>query len=178
MMEDENNIVVEQPHESTTEQPEQMNDMGNQQESIKSEQTDDTEDAPQSSIDNIVPLQNLKRGWMAISGLLAGTAQKVQDSAIEAYNSESVQQFKKKTTEVITPAWEKTVEVAAPVWERTKVTANVALEKTKEGITVVGEKMKPAMESVRTNRKSFLTQIYCILFIDRCQLRCQKYPNR
>jgi hypothetical protein len=149
MMEDDNHIVTEQPHEPVIDESHvpQEETQGNE-ESSKSSYTEDSEDAPQSSIENIIPLNKLKRGWFAVSGIFSEAAQKVQESAIEAYNSESVQQIKRRTSEAITPAWEKTVEVAAPVWEQTKVTAHAALEKTKEGMTIAAEKVKPTLDTV------------------------------
>ena len=140
------------------------------------------EEGPQSSLENIIPLANLKRGWFAVSGY-------VMEKANEAYNSESFQHIKQKTTEVVEktsevvkpalektaevikpawekttevvkPAWEKTVEVAAPIWEQTKATTYVAVEKTRENINIATENMKPVMQSV--------SQLHPIKFFRTC----------
>lgn len=120
---------------------------------------EEEEDGPKSSLENIIPLANLKRGWFAVSGY-------VMEKATEAYNSESFQQIKQKTTEVIEktteavkpalektgevviPAWEKTVEAATPIWEQTKATTYVAVEKTRENINIATENMKPVVQNV------------------------------
>jgi hypothetical protein len=112
------------------------------------DQNEEVSEGPTSSLANVVPLEKLRKGWFAVSGLVFETAQKVQEKAVEAYNSESFQNIKQKTTEVVTPAWEKTCEVAAPVWEQTKQGAAVAFEKTKEGVHIATEKMKPTIETV------------------------------
>lgn len=118
-------------------------------------ENEDVSEGPTSSLANVVPLEKLKKGWFAVSGLVFETAQKVQEKAVEAYNSESFQNIKQKTTEVVTPAWEKTCEVATPVWEQTKQGATVAFEKTKEGVQIATEKMKPTIETVSNVSFSF-----------------------
>lgn len=112
-------------------------------------EADDIEDeGPKSSAENIIPLDKLKNGWLAVSGFVMSTANKVKTTAVDTYNSEQVANLKRRTSEVVTPAWEKTCEVAAPAWEKTCEvaapiwsttcsTASVAVEKTKEGAVSV-----------------------------------------
>lgn len=87
-------------------------------EDVRSVEGDD--EGPTSSIENIIPLANLKNGWFAMSAFVAKSAAVVQEKAVETYNSESVQNFRQKTSEAVAPAWEKTVEVTAPIWEKNK----------------------------------------------------------
>ncbi len=82
---------------------------------------EDKEDKEESTFDNIIPVAKLKHGWSVLSSLVSAAAIKVQTKAVETYNSETVQTYRKKTAEVVVPAWEKTCEVAAPIWENTKV---------------------------------------------------------
>lgn len=123
---------------------------------------DEDENLPKSSIENIIPLQNLKRGWFTISAFVAQTASAATAKANEALNSEEFLAMKQKASDAVAPAWEKTVEVAAPIWEKTKTTVSVvvektnetavdALEKTKESMAVMAEQMKPTVETVRTS---------------------------
>ncbi len=126
------------------------------------QQQDD--EGPDSSIENVIPLEKLKRGWFAVSGF-------VMTKATEVYNSESVQNIKQKTaevvapalektaevvkpawektSEVVTPAWQKTVDAATPLWEQTKATTVVVLEKTRENVNIATEKVKPTVKQVR-----------------------------
>jgi len=125
-----------------------------QEENLLDAEEDDVDDnLPKSSAENIIPMEKLKNGWMAMSGFMMATAQKAKTSAVEAYNSESVTTFKKrssevatsaweKTGEVVTPAWEKTCEVAAPVWASTVATASYAAEKTKENAALASETVR------------------------------------
>ena len=108
------------------------------------------EEGPTSSLENIIPMDNLKKGWFALSGVFMQAAAYTQARATQAYNSEEVQAIRQKTAEIVAPAWEKTCEVAAPIWEKTKETAAVALEKTKEGVSVASERMRPTIDTVRT----------------------------
>ncbi len=121
---------------------------------------DEDENLPKSSIENIIPLQNLKRGWFTISAFVAQTASAATTKANEALNSEEFQAMKKRASDAVAPAWEKTVEVAAPIWEQTKntvatavektnETAAGALEKTKESLNVMAEQIRPTVETVR-----------------------------
>lgn len=105
---------------------------------------EDVEDAegPQSSFDNIIPLDNLKHGLAVMSEMVEKTANKVQEKATEVLQSEQFQHAKKRTADVLSPAWEKTCEAAAPVWETTKVTASKAAEKTREVAVPVWEQTK------------------------------------
>mmetsp|Transcript_19381 Transcript_19381/g.21009 ORF Transcript_19381/g.21009 Transcript_19381/m.21009 type:complete len:204 (+) Transcript_19381:67-678(+) len=143
-------VVTDQPHVTT--QPEVIDYQNSppNEESAKSINTEDSEEGPTSSIENIIPLEKLKRGWFAVSGIISDAAIKVHNGAVDAYNSESFQQIKRRTSETVTPAWEKTVEVATPVWEQTKVSAHVAYEKTKEGVSTAAEQVKPALQTVST----------------------------
>eukprot|EP01039_Chlorochromonas_danica_P000850 gene853-925_t len=124
---------------------------------IVEEETENDEEGPQSSFENIIPIANLKHGFAVVSEIVEKTAAKVQETATEVYESENFQAARKKTSEIITPVWEqtkataavaaeKTREVAAPVWEQTKVTASVAAEKTQEGINIAAQRMRPAMQ--------------------------------
>jgi hypothetical protein len=155
MMNDDTNVVItDQPHEEPSMLYEQQTVSNNNEEgltggSMKSE-GESEEEGPTSSIENIIPIDKLKKGWFAVSGLLSNAASKVQVSAMEAYNSETAQQMRKKTSETIEPAWQKTVEVTTPIWEQTKQTAAVAFEKTKEGMNTAAEQMKPTLEKVST----------------------------
>lgn len=113
-----------------------------------SEDDDIDDEGPKSSAENIIPLDKLKNGWLAVSGFMMSTANKVKTTAVDTYNSEQVANIKRRTSEVVTPAWEKTCEVvtpawektceaAAPIWSSTCTTATVAVEKTKEGAASV-----------------------------------------
>lgn len=123
------------------------------------ERVDEDDSLPTSSIENIIPLQNLKRGWFTISAFVSQTAAAATTKANEALNSEEFQAMKKRASDAVAPAWEKTVEVAAPIWEKTKNTVSVAVEKTnetavvavertKESLTAMSEQMRPTVESV------------------------------
>lgn len=136
--------------------------------------TDDDENLPKSSIENIIPLENLKRGWFTISAFVAQTATVATTKANEALNSEEFLAMKQRATEAVAPAWEKTVEVAAPIWEKTKTTVAIAvektnetaidaIEKTRESMATVSEQMRPTVETVRMN-----TNIFALFLSDRC----------
>jgi len=120
---------------------------------------EEDEEGPTSSIENIIPLQKLKSGWFTISAALRNTAQKVSDTAVDAYHSESFQAVKNKTAEVVIPAWEKTCEVAAPIWEQTKQTAEVYYEKTKETAGVAYEKTKENVVIAAENARPTLQRV-------------------
>ena len=179
MMDD--STVTEQPHEEN--QTESIPMEGSEharlnhdvydftETSGKTNETDESEEGPQSSMENIIPLEKLKRGFFAMSGIISDAAQKVQTSAIDAYNSEQVRQIRQKTSEVVTPAWEKTVEVTKPVWEQTKVTTHAAYEKAKVGMHNASEQMKPTLDTVCTCI-SLLMILDCdeLLPIFRCHL--------
>lgn len=119
-------------------------------------QSGNDEEGPSSSLENVIPVENLKKGWFALSSAVMMAAAFTQEKAVEAYNSEQVQSLKQKTAEIVTPAWEKTCEVAAPIWEKTKETASVAMEKTKEGVNVASERMRPTVETVSTKTLQYL----------------------
>jgi hypothetical protein len=153
MMNDDSSVVItDQPHEEPSIPYDQQTGLNKEEgftgDSAKSE-GESEEEGPTSSVENIIPIDKLKKGWFAVSGLISNAAQKVQVSAMEAYNSDTVQQMRKKTSETIEPAWQKTVEVTTPIWEQTKQTASVAFEKTKEGMSSAAEQMKPTLEKVR-----------------------------
>ena len=74
---------------------------------LNNTQTDDEDIVDQSNFDNIIPMEQLKHGWLAISSLVASTATKIQAKAVETYNSETVQTYRQKTAEVVAPAWQK-----------------------------------------------------------------------
>jgi hypothetical protein len=140
---------------------------------VNSEKNIDIEnesDKNENSFNNIIPLAKLRNGWFAVSSLITQTAAKVQEKAVETYNSESVQNFKQKTTEVIVPAWEKTkeatvpiwnrtVEISTPVWEKTKASAYTAVTVTKENVALAAENLRPTVETVE-----LLYLIFMILF--------------
>ncbi len=109
---------------------------------------DDNQDGPHSSFENIIPIENLKHGFEVVNDMIEKTAIKLQEKATEVIQSEQFQNAKKKTTEMVTPAWEKTCEIAAPVWEQTKVTAAIAAEKAQEGLHSAAEKMRPTMQNL------------------------------
>lgn len=118
---------------------------------MEAQEADDVDDnLPKSSAENIIPLEKLKNGWMAVSGFMMSSAQKAKATAVEAYNSESVTNFKRrtseatisaweKTVEVATPALEKTYEVAAPVWTNAVESATYAAEKARENAIIASE---------------------------------------
>lgn len=120
---------------------------------------DPDDSLPSSSMENIIPLEKLKKGWLTVSTFVAFAAQKVQDTAVDAYKSEQFQNIKQKTSEVVTPAWEKTCEVATPIWENTKTTAHVAFEKTKENLVIATEKVKPTLETVNLYPKKYFNSL-------------------
>lgn len=170
MMDDD--VVTDQPHGVTPDVDNQSTPIvepNNEDEgSGKSFNTEESDEGPTSSIENIIPLEKLKKGWFAMSGILSDAAIKVHTSAVDAYNSESFQQLKRRTSEAVAPAWEKTVEVATPVWEQTKVSAHVAFEKTKEGMSTAAEQVKPALETVSLkNSKMFLVYVVFCRFQHR-----------
>lgn len=120
---------------------------------MEAEEDDVDDNLPKSSAENIIPLDKLKNGWLAVSGFMMSSAQKAKASAVEAYNSESVTNFKRRTSEVTTSAWERTVEVtapalektyevAAPIWTNTVETATYAAEKAKENAIIASETVK------------------------------------
>ena len=118
---------------------------------LEAQEQDDVDDnLPKSSAENIIPLEKLKNGWLAVSGFMMSSAQKAKASAVEAYNSESVTNFKRRTSEATISAWEKTVEVtapalektyevAAPVWTNAVESATYAAEKAKENAIIASE---------------------------------------
>lgn len=81
--------------------------------------SDNNEDKEQNPIENIIPMEKLKNGWFAISGFIQTQANAAHAKAVEAYNSETAQAYRRKSAEY----YEKTCEAAAPVWESTKATA-------------------------------------------------------
>jgi len=118
---------------------------------LEAQEQDDVDDnLPKSSAENIIPLDKLKNGWLAVSGFMMSSAQKAKASAVEAYNSESVTNFKRRTSEATISAWEKTVEVtapalektyevAAPVWTNAVESATYAAEKARENAIIASE---------------------------------------
>lgn len=145
-----------------------------------SDQPNQEDEGPDSSIENVIPLQKLKRGWFAVSGF-------VMNKASEVYNSEQVQHIKQKTaevvvpalektaevvkpawektTEVVTPAWQKTVDAATPLWEQTKATTSVVIEKTRENVNIATEKVKPTVKNVSTQ---MFPLCICMLLFSIC----------
>lgn len=124
---------------------------------IKEEQQDagtpaenEDDDLPSSSYSNIIPLENLRHGWFTMSKFIASSCSIVQEKAIEAYSSEPVQNFRTKTAEAITPAWEKTREGAAYAYEQTRESTAYALEKTQENVSIIKENMQPTIDEVHT----------------------------
>lgn len=140
-------------------------------ESIDSAETQpisEEDNGPVSSIENIIPVEKLRKGWLAISDFLTETAAEARKKAEDAYNSEQFMSVRQKTNEIVTPvvqrtneivqpawqrtteivapAWEKTKEAAAPIWEKTKSTAEIAYEKTKEGVNAAAEQLRPTVE--------------------------------
>mmetsp|Transcript_6824 Transcript_6824/g.14792 ORF Transcript_6824/g.14792 Transcript_6824/m.14792 type:complete len:277 (-) Transcript_6824:112-942(-) len=83
------------------------------------------EEGPTSSAENIIPIENLSRGWNAVSGFFVSTAQKIADN-------EQIKAIKLKTSEVVAPAWTATTAVVAPVWDNTCAVVAPAWEKTVE----------------------------------------------
>ena len=123
-------------------------------------QVDDIEDeGPKSSAENIIPIDKIRNGWLAVSGFVISSANNVKVKAVDTYNSESVQNFKRrtsevvapaweKTCEVVTPAWEKTCEVVAPAWEKTCEVATYAVEKTHENAILAKDAAQPRINAV------------------------------
>jgi hypothetical protein len=119
----------------------------------------DDEDGPKSSAENIIPMEKLMNGWLAVSGFMISAANKVKTTAVDAYNSEQVANVKRRTSEVVHPAWEKTCEVAAPIWSSTVTSATYAVEKTKEGALY-------AKDTVCFHPYSFLDDLPTVYFRD------------
>lgn len=126
---------------------EQYNSL-NSQENENVEGMNASEDQEQSPLENIIPLDKLRNGWFAISGFVSATAEKIQERAVETYNSEPVQNFRRKSAEVVAPAWEKTIEFSTPVWEKTRQGVTTAFETTKEQTSVAAERLRPTLEQV------------------------------
>ena len=123
--------------QSESETNESTNENG-EGDTVNQIQVDDVEnEGPKSSASNIIPLDKIKNGWAAWSGYVATTVTKVKERAVETYNSEQVANIKRRTSEVITPAWEKTCEVAAPIWESTCTSASLAKERAQQSTNAV-----------------------------------------
>ena len=138
------------PPDSTTTTSSASGKLGEENLLEAQEQDDVDDNLPKSSAENIIPLEKLKNGWLAVSGFMMSSAQKAKASAVEAYNSESVTNFKRRTSEATISAWEKTVEVtapalektyevAAPVWTNAVESATYAAEKAKENAIIASE---------------------------------------
>ena len=100
------------------------------------ENVDDNDNmGPQSSIENIVPVEKLMNGWSQLSQWVSIKATHLKDKAIEINNSEKVQQFKQKSSENVAWAVEKSKEMAEksqPYVESAKETVFATVEKIKE----------------------------------------------
>lgn len=103
---------------------------------------------PSSSIENIIPPQ-VAKGWGIFSTWVVTTAVTIKEKAVEFNNSETVQEFRKKsaegwiaTKESAGPYWEKAKETASPYWEKTRETAGPYWEQTKEAAGPMWEKTK------------------------------------
>jgi hypothetical protein len=127
-----------------------------------SSDADNNEDPPQSLFENIIPYDNLKKGWFTLTTAFMETAAEAQKKATDAYNSEQFTSLRTKTAEIVTPAWEKTCEVAAPIWEKTKNSAEVA-----------AEKMRPTLEKgwERVSEAVVTAQEYTIIQVEQLAQR-------
>ena len=100
------------------------------------ENVDDNDNmGPQSSIENIVPVDKLMNGWTQLSQWVSIKATALKEKAIEINNSEKVQQFKQKSSENVAWAVEKSKEMAEksqPYVESAKETVFATVEKIKE----------------------------------------------
>jgi hypothetical protein len=117
------------------------------------QQDEETIDEQTSSFENIIPIDKLQNGWLTMSGYFNSAVMTINQKALETYNSEPVQNFRKKTGEVVGPVWEKTRETTTPYWEKTREFVGSAAENTRQNINLAAERAKPTLDTVRTGRK-------------------------
>ena len=118
------------------------------QEQDNTTSTTEGSDDPKSSFENIIPMNNLRNGWIHVSSFLKSTAEQIEKTATEINESERVKNFKARATEVAAPyidkgkqTWEATKEKTAPIvkdiWDRTVIVSNSAVESAKPTVEKV-----------------------------------------
>lgn len=119
--------------------------------------SDDTAGAqPKTIFTNMVPVEKMKNGWNVMTNLFGKGLAFTKEKASEAYNSETVQSIKDRTSEAAVWTKDKTVEgyeyskeKAAPVIAVTKSKAGEAWEVTRESLNAASQKARPMVARVK-----------------------------
>jgi hypothetical protein len=128
------------------------------------ENVDDNDNmGPQSSYENIVPVEKLMNGWSQLSQWVSLKATHLKEKAIEINNSEKVQQFKQKSSENVAWAVEKSKEMAEKSQlyvESAKETVFATVEKIKEKSGPTVEKIKVTVSDAAAATASAVSETY------------------
>ena len=123
---------------------------------------DDETDADASSMNNILPMKQLKNGWSVLSSSLkkfheetvkpslavaAERTSKFHEETVKPSLAVAAERTSKFHEETLKPAWDKTVESATPYVESAKEGASKAWEVTKEKTAEAYVKAKPHLDS-------------------------------
>ena len=119
--------------------------------------SDDTAGAqPKTIFTNMVPVEKMKNGWNVMTTMFGKGLAFTKEKASEAYNSDTVQSIKDRTSEAAVYAKGKTVEgyeyskeKAAPVIAVTKSKAGEAWEATRESLNAASQKARPMVARVK-----------------------------
>ena len=119
--------------------------------------SDDTAGAqPKTIMANMIPVEKMKNGWNVMTTMFGKGIAFTKEKAVEAYNSETVQSMKERTSEAAVWTKEKTAEgyayskeKAAPVIAVTKEKAGEAWEVTRESLNAASQKARPMVARVK-----------------------------
>jgi len=98
---------------------------------------------PRSSLENILPMDKIKRGWTTWTVVARSKMDELQEKVEEIKKSEQFQELRgkaevtlKQAQEAVQPYVDKTVEVTAPYIEKAKENTAIALEKARPHVEV------------------------------------------
>jgi hypothetical protein len=98
---------------------------------------------PRSSLENILPMDKIKRGWTTWTVFARSKMDELQEKVEEIKKSEQFQELRgkaevtlKQAQEAVQPYVDKTVEVTAPYIEKAKENTAIALEKARPHVEV------------------------------------------
>jgi hypothetical protein len=119
--------------------------------------SDDTAGAqPKTILTNILPVDKMKNGWTVMTNMFGKGLAFTSNVANEAYNSETLQSIKERTSEAAVWTKEKSSESykyskekVAPVLAVTKEKAGEACEVTRGSVSYASEKARPMVGRVK-----------------------------
>lgn len=124
--------------------------------------SDDTAGAqPKTIMANMIPVEKMKNGWNVMTTMFGKGLAFTKEKASEAYNSDTVQSMKERTSEAAVWTKEKTAEgyayskeKAAPVIAVTSQKAGEAWEVTRESLSAASQKARPMVARVKKGAAS------------------------